>query len=87
MIRYKQDVANILEMASPYLNSVDVENAEDLLKHDEWGEAYLLICSQIYEKGQSIPSQLYAQIEQAGRKMNLDEKEWVMLSAQIIDNH
>jgi hypothetical protein len=61
----------------------NINDAIDLLEHDEWGESFLLICTQLYEYDVSISRSTYDSIREIGLSMKLDESNWQMLEELI----
>jgi len=86
MTKYKKlihEITIILEAVKGDLTERDVQFARDFLEHNEWGLAFSLICTQLYEYGVTINSEFYIQIENAGRQMSIPPEEWEMLRELI----
>jgi len=69
-------VLSLIEDSRDLLSQKDVLAAQELLEHNEWGEAYLLIVVQLYEFEVSIDRSLFEKIELLGREMQLDSAAW-----------
>jgi hypothetical protein len=75
----RTNVAQLLVHVRSLLPETDANNAADLLKHDEWGEAFTLICTQLYEYDLSISQDVFELIEKTGKSMKLSPDVWVSL--------
>ena len=82
----KNEVVNIIrDVINDVKGKLPVENindAHELLDHDEWGEALSLIYTQLYEYDEEISQETFEQIKLAGEKMGLDSKGWEVLGVK-----
>ena len=69
-------VSAFLEETRGMLTPQGHASADDLLQHGEWGEAYLLIVTQLYEYEVPIQPSLYGQIKSLGQQMKLKPTAW-----------
>lgn len=76
-------VCSVLQEVRALLPKENVQDAADLLEHDEWGEALSLICTQLYEYDLPISAATYEKIELLGRQMGMASKEWTMLKTLV----
>jgi len=77
------DILVILRTVENSLPKENVRDASELLEHDEWGVAFSLICTQIYEYDVPISEATFSLIESVGQQMRLPPKEWTMLSELV----
>jgi hypothetical protein len=75
-------VEGVIDAVDGKLPVANINDARELLEHDEWGEALSLIYTQLYEYDIAISQSTFDQIELAGRKMELDRKGWEVLKIQ-----
>ena len=54
----------------------NIRDAIELLDYREWGEALVLICTQLYEFEVAITDAHYERIQSAAERMELKESEW-----------
>ena len=54
----------------------NIRDAIELLDYREWGEALVLICTQLYEFDVTITDAHYERIQSAAERMELKESEW-----------
>ena len=53
-----------------------MQDAVDLLEHDEWGECLSLVCTQLYEYDIAINRNTFESIQRIGKLMQMSPKEW-----------
>lgn len=81
-----QVIANIERLLAAFDSTLPAENisdARDLLEHDEWGEAFDLLCTQLYEFDVELSVELYELIEATGNAMSIDREQWEYLSELV----
>jgi hypothetical protein len=79
----KKKVDLLISSAEELLPAENIANAREFLKHNEWGEAYDLICTQLFEFSIPISQALYLSISEIGQAMMLPESEWTYLETLI----
>ena len=57
----------------------DVDNATEMIEHNEFGVGFNIICEQLYEHDIKISDEIYQKIIELGRKMELPDSEWILL--------
>jgi len=81
--RLINEITTILELIKETIPEENIRDANDLLKHNEWGEALTLICTQLYEYDVPIKREVYNRIEATGHQMQMSPEEWKMLKELI----
>lgn len=76
-------IRSVIEEVSTSLPPENVEDAIELLNHNEWGLALSLISDQLYEYDIPIDNSIYDQIERLGSQMKMPSSEWTMLKELI----
>lgn len=76
-------IRSIVKEVAAYLPEQNVIDAYELLEHDEWGEALLLICTQLHEYNVTIRRGIYDRIALLGHQMQLPAKEWKILREHV----
>jgi len=79
-------VQNIRLLVSRFASELPSENATDaleLLDHAEWGVAFDLICTQLYEYEIPVSKEQFALIEQTARMMDMDSTNWDYLKELV----
>lgn len=66
------------------LSEEDRENVIEYVEYNEFGVAYELLCTQLYEFDIKISIEDYELIKQIGKRMKLEPSEWTYLK-EIID--
>ena len=72
-------VQNIRQLMADFASKLPSENitdAQDLIEHGEWGEAFDLLCTQVYEYELAVSQEQYALIDQTGGLMGLESTGW-----------
>lgn len=75
-------VEKVIDAVDGALPVDNINDARELLEHDEWGEALSLIYTQLYEYDVKVSQSTFEQIKLAGRKMGLDSKGWEVLGIE-----
>jgi len=73
-----QEIVQILELIS-CLSNKDFNDVNELLDHNEWGIAFELLCSALFQDKIQISQEAYEKIENAGKVMELDYSLWEVL--------
>ena len=76
-------IRSLIDEVADSLPVDNISGARDLLRHGEWGLAFELICTQLYEYEVLIAPEMYETIEQLGQKMKISPDEWKMLRELI----
>ncbi len=79
-----QNVYLLIEQFATNLPSRNIVDARELLEHDEWGEAFDLICTQLDEYDLSVSQEQFDLIDQTGRMMEINPSEWKHLRESIV---
>ena len=61
----------------------DIENALEMIEHNEFGIGFEIICEQLFEHDAKIPPDIYKKIAAIGRSMKLAETKWIFLEKLI----
>lgn len=69
-------VGNIIDAVDGKLPVANIADARELLDHNEWGEALLLICTQLGEYEVPVSRDVLGQIVRAGEKIGYDKEVW-----------
>jgi len=69
-------IEKIIDAVKGDLPADNISDAEDLLSHDEWGEALSLIYTQLYEYDVPVSEEVYSMIDSAGCQMGMDSRGW-----------
>ena len=72
----KTRVRELISTVTGDLTEQDVANAMELVEDNEWGIAFDLVCTQLYEYEKTVPEAVFHEIVKLGRTMNLDESLW-----------
>lgn len=83
MNKLEKRVRALLEQASSQLQKKDIEFADDNIKHKQYDLAFELICVQLFEHDAIINLNLYKEIEEIGRIMNIDSSSWRFLEQSL----
>ena len=75
-------VARVIDAVEGTLPVDNINDARELLEHDEWGEALSLIYTQLYEYDVKVSQSTFELIKSAGSKMGLDSKGWEVLEIE-----
>jgi hypothetical protein len=67
------------------LNERDLKNAEDFLKHNEFGLCFDTIVTQLYEYDIEIDNEFYESISKIGDRMNLKQGSYSFMKELIRD--
>jgi hypothetical protein len=67
------------------LNERDLKNAEDFLKHNEFGLCFDTIITQLYEYDIEIDNEFYKSISKIGESMNLKHESFSFMKELIRD--
>ena len=79
---------DLIEQVRSILPEKDVSEALDLVKYNEFGVSFELICTQLFEYNVEVSSDVYQKIDSVGRSMNLDERIWKVLASDLkFNNH
>ena len=70
------NIRHVLARTQSGLPAANVKDAQELLEHGEWGEAFDLVCTQLYEFDVGISEDLYKVVEQTALAMGLDAAQW-----------
>ncbi len=81
--RLIKGIRSVIEEVRTSLPPENVEDAIELLNHNEWGLALSLISDQLYEYDIPIDNSIYDQIERLGSQMKMPSSEWTMLKELI----
>jgi hypothetical protein len=73
----------LVEWFASELRPENIQDAGELLDHGEWGEAFDLICTQVYEYEVPVSREQYTVIEQTGRMLGMDSADWDYLKELI----
>lgn len=65
------------------LPQYDIENILEFIDCDEWGLAYEILCSQIYEYEVSITREFYERIRFLGKKKHINPDVWQNLESLV----
>jgi hypothetical protein len=77
-------VSKLIDEASKIgLSSIDVNNAQELLEHKEYGLAFDTIITQLYEFEIEIEQDFYDLIVKNAQKMEISEKEYSFMKELI----
>jgi hypothetical protein len=77
------NIQQVLAATRDRLPAENVSDAEELLEHGEWGQAFDLVCTQLYEYEVRISEALYRIVEEAGIAMDLDDGQWSYLKELV----
>ena len=72
----EKEVRQMVEAVRCLLPDHNIRDAIELLDYREWGEALVLICTQLYEFDVTITDAHYERIQSAAERMELKESEW-----------
>jgi hypothetical protein len=75
-------VGEVIDAVDGKLPVENINDARELLEHNEWGEALSLIYTQLYEYDVKISQSTLDQIKLAGEQMGLDSKGWEVLEIE-----
>lgn len=75
-------VGEVIDAVDGKLPVENINDARELLEHDEWGEALSLVYTQLYEYDVKVSQSTFDQIKLAGEKMGLDSKGWEVLEIE-----
>jgi hypothetical protein len=73
----------IINKAEPVLPKENITDAREFVQNREYGVAFDLVCSQLGELEITIDQNLYSQIEEAGKHMQLKEDSWSFLAERV----
>ena len=82
MSKLSKRIQAVLEEVKSDLDSEDIENAKELLEHDEWGEALSLIATQIYEYDIVLSDYLIEEMRNIALQMKMDIKELNLIETE-----
>ncbi len=71
----EKEILNILESFGNSL-PFDISTIRSLALHGEWGEAFDILCTQLYEYDIKVSSEQYAKLKLIGESMSMDESLW-----------
>lgn len=54
----------------------DIKDINEYIEHNEWGLAFEVLCSSIYQYGFKVSDDQYQKICSLGEKMEMDEDLW-----------
>ena len=80
-----QQLRAVLAAFSETLPQADLDFAEDLIHHGEFGEALDTICTQVYEHEIPVTIDTYRVIEDCGRRMEMSASCWRPLTELLVD--
>jgi hypothetical protein len=69
------------------LNEEDINNAKELLEHQEYGLSFDTLITQIYEYDIEITKDVYSLIAFIGKELGLQTKNYSFMESQIRDIH
>lgn len=72
-MNYEIEIISIVNEYRGKLSDGEVNNIIDLAKHNEWGVALDILCTQIIEYNLKISPNSFQKIEQMAKEMGLDE--------------
>lgn len=75
-------VTNIRDLLAQKGESLPSENSIDvleLLEHGEWGEAFDLMCTQLYEYDVELTEAQYLLVQETGDAMGVNATQWAYL--------
>ena len=73
-------VAALLERASSFFPTNEVNDIVDLIRHGEPGVALENFCEQLYEREVRVPSAILTEIAVLGEAMGMKSRYWEMLT-------
>jgi hypothetical protein len=78
----------LIEIATlPGLDEYDLKNAEDFLKHNEFGLCFETILTQMYEYEIKIDEDFYELIAKIGKQMNFKQVNYSFMKELIRDEN
>ncbi len=75
----------VLAAFSETLPQANLDFAEDLIHHGEFGEALDTICTQVYEHDIPVAIGTYRTIEDCGQRMEMSASCWLPLKELLVD--
>jgi hypothetical protein len=64
------------EETKEFLLPQDLQNISNDIKYNEFGNAFKILCIQLFEYEAPISVDIYLKIEELGRDIGIDEKTW-----------
>ena len=74
---------NLIDSVKALLPKSDIENALEMVKQDEFGCGFEIICIQLFEYDVMISPDIYQKIVELGQKMEMPEEKWLFLKELI----
>ena len=76
---------NLLDEVKEKLPVQDVFNIKEFIKHHEWGLAFEIMCTQLYEYDEPITHDFYEKISELGSLIEISSKIWTPLLELITE--
>lgn len=74
---------SLLEDLKNLLSQKVIEDAREMVKYNEYGVGFEIVCTQLFEYDIKISSEIYEKLEALGKSMKLKEETWNYLRALI----
>lgn len=74
---------NLIDSVKTLLPESDIENAIEMVEHNEFGIGFEIICEQLFEYGVKISPDIYQKIVELGQKMEMPSERWNFLKELI----
>lgn len=71
----EKEILNILESFNKSL-PFDISTIRSLAIHNEWGEAFDILCTQLYEYDVKVSLEQYTKLKLVGESMSMDNSLW-----------
>ena len=79
----QKKLQNLLGKVEVLLNSNDYNNANEAICHGEYGIAFDIIVTQLYQYDVTITQSIFDLIEECGEILKLRKQEWDFMKSQI----
>ncbi len=79
----ENNLRNLLNEVNDKLFENDIKNIAEFIDNQEWGLAYELFCTQIYEYNIPITEDFYTRISRIGKLIDVSPNTWTPLRCLI----
>jgi hypothetical protein len=79
----EKSMSGLIDEVKDLLPQTDIENAREMIEHNEFGCGFEIICEQLFEYDIKISPDIYQKIVEIGQSMKMTEDKWIFLKKLI----
>jgi hypothetical protein len=79
--KLKKLLLELIDSVKSLLPQSDIDNATEMIEHNEFGIGFNIICEQLFEHDIEISEEDYQKIVEIGQKIELPDSKWIFLKS------